>query len=351
MNKADQNLCERVLSPGQEIGRLKFVPIKRNGALLLALPLNRSLALETLNLYQPQKIRGRILRGLLRGIVKCGLLKLSPQVEFKLGSQGLFSGLNDLNSGSELGFLLSGGDSQYRNLIGLCEVDGAKMVVKSGSDEAKDILIREYELQCKLAEEISGVPACKAYFKIDKGVAYLTEYVYGRSPKGSSGDAIALGLLNEWLSAGQLKSVNTLPDWTALKQSLSDDEMSYFAALGDLELISPAVHGDYAPWNMKIDSDGLIKVLDWEYSYQTGMPGWDWLHYNVQRLKLVDMQCADLIIAHCRRMMSHSVFADYLSKAGLNGNEEALLGSYLFYTGRYHSYPREEEIKIWLSTK
>lgn len=351
MNKSDQNICEQVLSPGREIGRLTLVEIKRKGALLLALPMNRALALATLDLYQPQRIKGRVSRHLLRLMVRFGLHRKLGRVEFKLGDRGLFSGLKELDDVTELGFMLSGADSEHRNLIGLCEVDGQHMVVKAGCDEAAKIVTREYESQCSLANKIPGVPTCRSFFDIDGGVAYVTEFVHGRSPRGEEEDRRVLSLLEKWLSRGKRKLVANLDDWNQVINCLNDGEQAHFSAFGLLEVVSPVVHGDFAPWNIKIDAKNEIKVLDWEYAVPAGMPGWDWLHYNIQRMKLVEELSADEIITRVRNLMTESPFARYISVAGLTGHENALLGSYLFYSGRFFSYPREEEICIWLATQ
>jgi len=351
MNKSDQNICERVLSPGRQIGLLNLIGIQRAGALMLALPMNTPLALATLGLYQPQKLKARLFCSFLNVGIRCGLYRRASKISFKIGDQGLFSGLKEVTDFQKFGFLLSGADSKHRKLIGLCEINGQRMVVKAGCDEAVKVVTQEYEIQCNLVDKIPGVPSCKLFFEIDGGVAYVSELVHGRSPKGMSDDAVVFSLIKQWLGKGKRGRVRDLLDWGWLQNSLNEEEKGYFFLLQKLEVISPAVHGDFTPWNIKIEQEGDVKVLDWGHATLAGMPGWDWLHYHVQRLKLVEGAPAEVIIDHCRNLMADSPFAEYLKEAGLEGHEDALLGSYLFFTAKVHNYPREEEIQYWLSTR
>lgn len=351
MNQSDQNICERVLSPGRSMGQLKLIGIQRAGTLMLALPMNTSLALATLGLYQPQKLKGRLFRFFLSVVVKCGLHRRASKISFEIGDRGLFSGLKEVTDCQKFGFLLSGADSKHRKLIGLCEIGGQRMVVKAGCDEAIKVVTQEYEIQCNLIDQIPGVPSCQLFFKIDRGVAYVSELVYGRSPKGSNDDAVVFSLIRQWLGVGKRGRVSELLDWDGLQNCLNEKEKEYFELLQNLEVINPTVHGDFTPWNIKIDKEGGIKVLDWEHATLAGMPGWDWLHYHVQRLKLVEGARGQVIIDHCRNLMVAPPFAEYLKEAGLEGHEDALLGSYLFFTAKVHNYPREEEIQFWLSTR
>lgn len=51
----------------------------------------------------------------------------------------------------------------------------------------------------------------------------------------------------------------------------------------------PAVweHGDFAPWNLKQASDGLLRAIDWEESSRTGLPLFDLVYFHlIQALEL-----------------------------------------------------------------
>ena len=50
--------------------------------------------------------------------------------------------------------------------------------------------------------------------------------------------------------------------------------------IGDRELPASMVHGDFAPWNLRICDDRLF-VFDWEYAEACGNPLQDFLHFHL----------------------------------------------------------------------
>ncbi len=50
--------------------------------------------------------------------------------------------------------------------------------------------------------------------------------------------------------------------------------------IGDRELPASMVHGDFAPWNLRI-CDGQLFVFDWEYAEACGNPLQDFLHFHL----------------------------------------------------------------------
>ena len=50
--------------------------------------------------------------------------------------------------------------------------------------------------------------------------------------------------------------------------------------IGEHELPASMVHGDFAPWNLRI-SDGRLFVFDWEYAEACGNPLQDFLHFHL----------------------------------------------------------------------
>lgn len=40
------------------------------------------------------------------------------------------------------------------------------------------------------------------------------------------------------------------------------------------------VHGDFAPWNLKMTNDGRLVAVDWEYSFPNGLPLFDIVHFR-----------------------------------------------------------------------
>lgn len=51
----------------------------------------------------------------------------------------------------------------------------------------------------------------------------------------------------------------------------------------------PAVweHGDFVPWNLKIESNGSLRIIDWEESSRDGIPSFDLVYFHlIQALEL-----------------------------------------------------------------
>lgn len=49
--------------------------------------------------------------------------------------------------------------------------------------------------------------------------------------------------------------------------------------LKDREIPLILVHGDFVPWNLKLQPDGTISVIDWEDADWAGIPLWDICHF------------------------------------------------------------------------
>lgn len=350
MKAEDYTLCETVFSSGTEIGQLSLVKIMREGHLLLALPLDRSVAVATLALYEPQKWKGKLLLSMLKLLVWLGLYRILPKFSLKLGDSGLYSEIKNPTRSGSIGFLLGNANSVTRNLIAVYKAVEGLSVIKAGCGDSSAVVRNEYQAMKTFDDLVVGVPKCRALYNFDNGVAYSMEYIKGRSPRSASDDDLVFEILKGWGSIGQRRAVHDLDCWRALFALVGDDLKEELAELSCSEVTSPVLHGDFAPWNVKINSEGGVKILDWEYAESFGMPGWDWLHYHVQRLKLIERTSAEKILAHCEELLRNAPFSDYLLAAGLNGHENALLGSYLYYSGLCQSFPREKEIRCWITS-
>jgi hypothetical protein len=347
VKEEDGQLYESMLSSGKEVGRITVISLKRNGSLLLGLPLQRDLAIVTLSLYQPQLWRGRLLRTVMRVLVSLGLHRYLSKIDIAIGNDGLINGLGKDVFHEGFGFLLGSSDSEARNLIGIYKKEGEYRVVKAGCGQAADIVRNECETMQKYATQVFGAIRCESSFEIKHGYAYVAKWIKGRSPRGSADNVRVFKLLSEWLGSGKCRTVSELACWISLQDVMDEKDANMFDELSQLEVISPVMHGDFAPWNIKMESGGEIKVLDWEHADFSGMPGWDWLHYNVQRMRLVKGMSAVGVVRQCRALMVEDAMSQYLDEAGVRGHEELLLGSYFYYTERVYNYPRKTLIAAW----
>lgn len=351
MNIQDKQLCDDVLSAGKAVGMLSLFKVTREGSLLLALPLDRGVSLATLKLYQPQKWKGRFLRLALRMIVAVGWHRFLPKINFAIGDTGLFSGLDDGLDKKNFGFLLSNAHSSKRNLIGLYKDGEEFLVIKAGCGSSSDIVKSESETMKSFSRGIPGLPRSVSAFPIENGYAYVAEWIQGRCPRSKADEARIFVLLKKWLERGEMQNIEHLGCWAALKRGLSAEQYSPFMTLENTLVRSPVLHGDFAPWNIKILDNGEVRVLDWESAEERGVPGWDWLHYIIQQKKLVSEWSDKEVIDFCKNVLFSDLVQSYLGHAGLAGKEDLLLGSYLYFSGKVQSYPRSGLINTWLKSE
>lgn len=98
-------------------------------------------------------------------------------------------------------------------------------------------------------------------------------------------------------------------------------------------LVQPVVyHGDLVPWNIRAenDSDEWV-VIDWERGEETGVPGWDWFHFEVQKAILVDKASAGSIMERIRQLLASELYLDYSKRCGINQISSELFALYLIY--------------------
>jgi len=90
-------------------------------------------------------------------------------------------------------------------------------------------------------------------------------------------------------------------------------------------------HGDFAPWNIRVDKSGAWHVLDWERGAAAGPPAWDWYHYAVQTGILVERLPVAELMSRMRRLWASAEFSAYARACGIVGLEAPLFRAYLQY--------------------
>jgi hypothetical protein len=85
--------------------------------------------------------------------------------------------------------------------------------------------------------------------------------------------------------AMQINMVAMLRDRLAALEPQRPDLVERFdalvSALEQMEFPSTVVHGDFAPWNLRLH-DGKLSAFDWEYGEIDGLPKIDEIHYRLQ---------------------------------------------------------------------
>lgn len=354
MKTEDKSLCEKVFSSGEKKKSISYIPLIRDGHVMLALPLQSGLAQETLNLYQPQKWKGRLTRSIYRGLIKTGVYQLLPKFTIVDGSQGLLSVLNDQLGVDAIGCLLGNPSGKNRNVIGVVEIKNQPYVVKAGYGKSADGVRREHKNMCRFSDKISSIPSvmtsCSFGDDSEGGFAYVADMVEGDSPRHLEEHKQVLRLLHHWLDSGVKKRLADLKLWQRMLAATKKEGVAQEAVdeISSMEIVSPIAHGDFAPWNIKMKPSAAPCVIDWESAEELGVPGWDAMHYQVQRWQLVDDVAESDIYSRLTDWVKSDEMADYWNKSGLHGKENIILGSYLIYSSCVQGFGRKGILEHWM---
>jgi hypothetical protein len=97
----------------------------------------------------------------------------------------------------------------------------------------------------------------------------------------------------------------------------------------------PAIHhGDFAPWNVRVNAAGSWRVLDWERGEAFGPPAWDWFHWVIQHEILVHRTPTMELIRRIEVVLAGTEFRRYAERAGIVRIVWPLLVAYLLYSSR-----------------
>jgi hypothetical protein len=110
--------------------------------------------------------------------------------------------------------------------------------------------------------------------------------------------------------------------------------------LRTLSGIVPAVrqHGDFAPWNLRIQPNAALSALDWEYARIGGLPVWDIAHFHAQQAYLFRSRTRPLTA-----MEANPAYGHYLDRLGLTQAQgRDLFGLYCLATARRLSHAGQE---------
>lgn len=203
-------------------------------------------------------------------------------------------------------------------------------VVKAGlSTEARKLVRREYRFLADNSPQFPGLPAPLGFSEESDHTALALPYIEGRCP---SADHVAQAgpLLASWCTDADPIPLGTLPAWQALDHtdpifhSIPQDLLSL--------MIHPVLmHGDFAPWNVRVSSHGTWTAFDWERGQFPGVPGWDWFHYIVQTSILVRHNSPHETLIRLQQLFETSPFKLYAQQAGIADGLVGILAGYLLH--------------------
>ncbi len=217
-------------------------------------------------------------------------------------------------------------------LIALAEDCSPAAVFKAGNtEEARRMVHREYEFLRSAPAGIFHLPAVRDLIEEKDWTAFSMEFVHGNSPGWPASDREIESVLTSWIdTTATVRLADTRP-WKELAQNLGSGIPGWFPEFGETRIHPCLFHGDFAPWNVRIDATGRWSVIDWERGERQGVPGWDWLHFDIQSALLLKRPNPTTLIDLLRQTVFSPSFQNYLRVSRLPGREELLVLSYLLY--------------------
>jgi hypothetical protein len=318
--------------------------INKAGEPWLILPDAPGMAAQALALYPAQTKLAKAARWALGATLKLNLPLGSSRVKVSLTRDDAFArflcGL--VSPGKENSFpplaILAGNVRAVGRRFIVLLFDGQErpvFVVKAGVGEAaRELVRREILFLRSVAAGVAGLPVVRSVFVSARVEALALGYVAGDSP--DLADLAGVGkLLSGWVNPAKRVCLEELGAWQRLAQAHGDDPIlrELADALKGSEFCATLFHGDFAPWNIKVTTNGWT-ALDWERGELTGFPAWDWFHYVVQSGILVEKLPAEALARRLESLFNEAAFRQYADRAKIAGREKVLAAAYLFYCVR-----------------
>ena len=321
-------------------GSVQMRLLKKKGRPLLLLPNDRHAAAATFALYPAQTAKARLIRNGLRRMAGLGFT-VGDRVELKLSkSDGFVNYLSGLvqASGDEaptLGILAGNPASPCQRFMILVFNQQLEpvVVVKTGlHPEARELVVHESKFLGSLPANQAGLPRLRGTFQNNRLDAFATDFFAGDSPNANELGHVS-EMLCAWITPNETTRLQEFAEWQALERSAPMDVRAIpgYEGIRDQVVHRTLYHGDFAPWNIKVDAAGNWTVLDWERGQARGIPGWDWFHYFLQHAILVEKLTDSELLKRAERILNTSEFQNYARASQIEGIERGLMLAYLLH--------------------
>ena len=265
-----------------------YVAVPGNGAARWLLPTGRPAIGILLASWSPYRLRSRVAWSAVRAATKIGGLARAPgtaelRVECPRTADWAALGWRAREAPVPVIYLGTPG-SRRKAVVHLVEHATGKCqaVVKIPlTEQAKITVLREAEvLEALAAEGFEQAPRV-LYADAASGVASQT-FVEGRSGSRKLNTG-TWPLLRSLILPGETASLSSHAQRLSLETVDSAEDLGVARVLDRLsdDSLLPACwqHGDFAPWNIKRQSDGRCSLVDWEDARRNSLPLQDAFHF------------------------------------------------------------------------
>jgi hypothetical protein len=343
MNPSPSQPWEQLFPPpraGATAVRLPMRLLRRHGQPLLLLPTQATLARQALALYPAQSWKARLARAALHRAQDLGLKFGTEACELCFDADSRWAHFLCPRDSSpvELLFALLHGNPNVAGrrfvLLIFNRAGQPARVVKAGAgDEAMTLIRRERDFIRRQTATRLHAPEVLDAFESETVLAIALEYASGPTPPlGVLGPLPEI--LEAWLDPNQRVPFSTFATAQQLAARCPKDTTTR-QRLDQLNKIicSPCIHhGDFVPWNLRVNpATGQWRVLDWERGDSFGPPAWDWFHFVIQPLVLVQRAQPADIMNQVESFRRSTTFTHYAQRAGIESHFELLLLGYLLH--------------------
>ncbi|MFM7183044.1 MAG: hypothetical protein ACKO2G_16495 [Verrucomicrobiales bacterium] len=299
--------------------------LRRDGRVLLALPEDRETAAKTLQLYQPQKTKAKVVARCLEMAVNLGLYR------FLLPSHvTVEAGVAATRNPKPVGVLVGSSGHLCERAVTLSQRDGAWEVAKFASGpDAGSILSNEASM-LQLLQANSRVPELIALETSEAGVMLRMKLMEGMSWEGEAVEPI-LEILNELRLQEEWRPLEGFLEWQWIKKgfSMANTGAAILEHLSTHKVPVSIRHGDLTRPNLRVGADEKLIVHDWERGAPEGAVGFDLAHFITQDVLFRGNYSPDEAVTRIRRNLSTSPAREWLEENGWAGRSDQLLAANL----------------------
>ncbi len=313
--------------------------LRRRGEPLLVVPESGRAAARTLTLYPAQTVKARLVRKVLRAALKLNLPLPLERAEISVDAASPFAKFLAAQAGVKTfpgsGILCGNPCTAGRRFILLLfgEQGTPVRVVKAGMGRtAMNLIARETKFLESPPASVKGIPKLSGTFCEENLSALAQEFLDGEFPAAADTDRVP-NLMNAWVVEGEGQTLAATAPWRELESVIAAaPRWQPLALLGSRTVRRVIWHGDFTPWNLKLDRrTGGAVALDWERGQLAGVPGWDWFHFVIQSAVLVKKLSGPALREELEALLCSEKFAEYASRCGIAGDEQELALAYLLY--------------------
>jgi hypothetical protein len=307
--------------------QLRFVvlPGRRDPRWLV--PAGRTEAAGAMRLYTPYRLPARIAAATARAAARLGLLSM-VRPGLLLASREPFplvERLTELVGPHSLVIHAGRGGRGERLTLAAVRQNGSLAAVArvARSPAGQASVRREATVLRGLAERDDiGAPPLLWEGSVDGALAVVVGPVAGRAPEPRLGPAhdrfLAAAARGPTRSAAQAAILGDMGA-RAAAVAPADGQLSaslslVTSGLADRQLPRTVVHGDFAPWNLRLD-EGRLWAVDWEHGTLDGLPLLDEIHHELQVGFLLRGWEAEDAAARLATLAATSVYGAATSRA------------------------------------